>query len=181
MTTMHTLSMNLNTPRAWVGCLACYNSGRLVGSWYDAAEAGDLEIDQIHSDGGYIGHCDGEELWCIDTENLPGGELDPTTAAGWGERYEELADDAWPAFLAYCENFGRGDLPDVSDFEEAYEGEFSEFSDYIYELEQGTGLTDGWPEIVQRHFDWDGYAEECQQDYLLADAPGGVFIFWAHG
>jgi hypothetical protein len=30
-------------PRAWVGCLACYNDGRLVGSWMDGEEAGDRE------------------------------------------------------------------------------------------------------------------------------------------
>ena len=179
---MHTLSMNPNTPRAWVGCLACYNNGRLVGSWHDADETGDLEINQVHQGGGYNGHCDGEELWCFDTENLPGGEMDPIAAADWGERYDELADDSqWPAYLAYVENFGLGDLPEVSDFREAYRGEFSEFADYIWEREQETGLMDGWPEIAQRYFDWDGYAEECEQDYLLVDAPGGVFVFWAHG
>jgi|LSQX01.2.fsa_nt_gb antirestriction protein len=178
---MHKTTMNTNTPRAWVGCLACYNSGRLVGDWYDADEAGDLDISQVHQDGGYAGHCDGEELWCFDTENMPGGEMDPLTAADWGERYDELADDSqWPAYLAYVENFGGGDLPEVADFEEAYRGEFSEFVDYIYEMGQETGLMDGWPEIAQRHFDWEGYAEECGQDYLTVDAPGGVFVFWAH-
>ena len=179
---MHTLSMNPNHPRVWIGCLACYNNGRLIGSWHDAEDAGDLDTNEVHQSGGYAGHCDGEELWCFDTENMPGGEMDPITAAEWGERYEELSDDRqWPAYLAYVENFGRGDLPEIADFQEAYRGEFAEFGDYIYELEQGSGLMDGWPEIAQRHFDWDGYAEECEQDYLLADAPGGVFVFWAHG
>ena len=23
-------------PRAWIGCLACYNNARLVGEWFDA-------------------------------------------------------------------------------------------------------------------------------------------------
>lgn len=175
-----TTTTTTNAPRAWVGCLACYNSGRLVGAWYDAHEA-EEDLDQIHADGGYTGHCDGDEPWCFDTDNLPGGEMGPTTAASWGERYEELADDSqWPAFLAYAENFGLGYLPEVSDFEEAYKGKFSEFGEYIYELEQETGLMNGWPEIAMRHFDWDGYTKECEQDYLLADAPGGVYVFWAH-
>jgi antirestriction protein len=30
-----------NGPEAWVGCLACYNDGRLVGAWVDALEAAD--------------------------------------------------------------------------------------------------------------------------------------------
>ena len=178
---MHTLSMNPNTPRAWVGCLACYNSGRLVGDWYDANEVGDLDYDQIHQDGGWLEPCDGEEYWVFDSEALPGGEMDPATAASWGERYDELADDSqWPAYLVYVENFGRGDLPEIADFRDAYKGEFSEFVDYVYELEQGSGLMDGWPEIAQRHFDWDGYAEELEQDYLVVDSPGGYHIFWAH-
>ena len=28
------------TPRAWIGCLACYNDGRLVGDWVDAVRTG---------------------------------------------------------------------------------------------------------------------------------------------
>lgn len=178
---MHTLSMKPNHPRAWVGCLACYNNGRLVGSWHDADETGDLDIDQVHKNAGYTGHCDGEEMWCFDTENLPGGEMDPATVSEWDERYQELADDnAWAAYLVYVEHFGRGDLPEVEDFRDAYKGEFSEFVDYVYELEQDSGLMDGWPEIAQRHFDWDGYAEELEQDYLVVDSPGGYHIFWAH-
>ena len=30
------------TPRAWIGCLACYNEGRLVGDWYDAINAAEV-------------------------------------------------------------------------------------------------------------------------------------------
>jgi antirestriction protein len=30
---------NDETPRAWVGCLACYNGGELVGAWVDGTDA----------------------------------------------------------------------------------------------------------------------------------------------
>lgn len=30
------------TPRAWIGCLACYNEGRLVGDWFDAVTADEV-------------------------------------------------------------------------------------------------------------------------------------------
>ena len=30
------------TPRVWIGCLACYNEGRLVGDWYDAITADEI-------------------------------------------------------------------------------------------------------------------------------------------
>ena len=179
---MHTLLMSPNAPRAWVGCLACYNNGRLVGDWYDAEDTGDLHIDQVHEAGGYNGHCDGEEMWCLDTENLPGGEMDPTTAASWGERYEELADDSqWPAFLAYFEAFGRGEAPDVSAFREAYQGRWNDFEDFVYHYAEETGLQCDWPEEAVLHFSWSSYSETLEQDYLVEDAPGGVFVFYAHG
>ena len=28
-------------PRVWIGCLACYNEGNLVGDWFDADVADD--------------------------------------------------------------------------------------------------------------------------------------------
>lgn len=41
MTTMTTTSTD-TTPRVWVGCLACYNAGRLVGDWHDASDADEV-------------------------------------------------------------------------------------------------------------------------------------------
>ena len=35
-------------PAVWIGCLACYNAGRLTGDWYQATEAdqGDCRTDR---------------------------------------------------------------------------------------------------------------------------------------
>lgn len=55
---------------AWVGCLACYNAGNLVGQWHDAA---DLEDWQIPAD-----HNPTHEEWIVmDSEGLHIGELSP--------------------------------------------------------------------------------------------------------
>ncbi|WP_397333683.1 antirestriction protein ArdA [Ornithinimicrobium sp. INDO-MA30-4] len=32
------------TPRAWIGCLACYNNARLVGEWFDAETADEVTL-----------------------------------------------------------------------------------------------------------------------------------------
>lgn len=32
----------------WIGCLACYNSGRLVGEWCEAEDAGYVTPDDLH-------------------------------------------------------------------------------------------------------------------------------------
>ena len=39
-------------PRVWVGCLGCYNAGRLVGRWVDAEDAADLSPEDVRA----IGH-----------------------------------------------------------------------------------------------------------------------------
>src|SRR5699024_12313422 len=66
-------------PRAWVGCLACYNEGDLVGQWYDAEDCAEVTPAQLH------GHpTDHEELSVMDHEGIPvTGEMDPMTAAQW--------------------------------------------------------------------------------------------------
>jgi hypothetical protein len=36
-------------PAVWIGCLACYNAGRLVGAWFPADGAGDITTQQVHA------------------------------------------------------------------------------------------------------------------------------------
>lgn len=44
-------------PRVWMGCLHCYNDGRLIGAWYDCSDLADdpeeFGLARIHRDGGY--------------------------------------------------------------------------------------------------------------------------------
>lgn len=81
-------SNNTNHPQVWVGCLGCYNDGRLVSEWIDVEDAEDITIDSLH---GYLpatlrtqverdsAH---DELWCFDTNNMPqSGEMQPMDAA----------------------------------------------------------------------------------------------------
>ena len=43
MTTTHPRPA-VDEPRVWIGCLACYNEGRLRGDWFSAAEAADILV-----------------------------------------------------------------------------------------------------------------------------------------
>ncbi|MDO5501213.1 MAG: antirestriction protein ArdA, partial [Propionibacteriaceae bacterium] len=58
------------TPRIWVGCLHCYNSGDLVGEWFDAVDADTITLADVHKGSGkrYVA-C--EELWVLDHDNIP--------------------------------------------------------------------------------------------------------------
>ena len=72
-------------PRAWVGCLQCYNSGDLVGEWFDASEAADVTLDVLHLEHPLQEGC--EELWCFDVDGIPvNEEMSPLEAANWGNQ-----------------------------------------------------------------------------------------------
>ena len=90
-------------PRVWIGCLACYNAGRLVGKWVDAIEAGDKTPADIHDNATTLlslesrdGGSPHEELWCMDHENFGGlltGECSPMTAQEIAEVIEKLYEE----------------------------------------------------------------------------------------
>ena len=170
------------TPRAWIGCLACYNAGRLVGDWVDAATADEVTTYDVH---GALSRADShDELWCFDHENLPvRGELDPLAAADWGRVYTEVGPEHWPALCAWVESGdyvaeGTGDLPSISDFEERYQGHWESFEDYARELADDIGLLADVPEGIARYFDWRSWTRDLAMDYSVYDDPeGGVFVF----
>lgn len=170
-------------PRVWVGCLSCYNAGRLVGEWIDAAKAGDLTPDGLH--GSPTAH---DEMWVFDLEGFPRGtgEMSPSAAVPWGDLFDEVGDTQWDALLAWMETGcyiveGTGKLPSLPDFEDAYCGEWGSFREYAEQLADDIDLTDGGPEEAQRYFDWEAWTRDLKFDYTVADAPGGsVYVFRIH-
>lgn len=180
MTTMTTDT----APRVWIGCLACYNSGRLVGEWYDAAEADTVAVDGLHVDAGTVARVSCEELWVMDHENLPiSGECSPVEAAEWGRLLAEVDEWQRDALLAWVRSGdyiaeGRGDLPSLPDFEERYAGEWDSFRDYAEELADDMGLMREVPEWARAYFDLDAWARDLAYDYTTEPAPnGGVYVF----
>ena len=178
-TTTHTSD---TTPRAWVGCLACYNDGRFVGDWFNAATADEVTTYDIH--GAHSCADSHDELWVFDHENIPvRGELDPLTAAAWGRVYTEVGPEHWPALYAWVESGdyvaeGNTDLPSIPDFVERYCGEWESFEDYARELADEIGLLNDVPEEIANYFDWDSWTRDLAFDYTTVDNPdGGVYVF----
>ena len=170
------------TPRAWIGCLACYNAGRLIGDWFDAATADEVTTYDVH--GAHSRADSHDELWCFDHENIPvRGELAPLTAAVWGKCLAEVDDHLRPALCAWVESGdyiaeGNTDLPSISDFEERYQGHWDTFAEYAEQLADDIGLLDGVPEEIARYFDWSAWTRDLAMDYSVYDDPeGGVFVF----
>lgn len=174
MTTTH-------EPRVWVGCLQCYNEGRLVGDWYDATEAGDITASQLH--GRPIPPETHEELWVMDLEGFPEArEMDPMEAQRWGDLYAAVGDTLWPALCAWVRSGAYvedGDgMPDQATFEERFCGEWDSFDDYAQDLAESIGLLREVPEQLQTYFDMEKWARDLKFDHSDADAPGGgVFVF----
>ena len=170
------------TPRVWIGCLHCYNDGRLVGDWFDAATTDGVTLADVH--GAHSRADSHDELWCFDHENLPvRGELDPLAAADWGRVYTEVGPEHWPALCAWVESGdyvaeGTGDLPSISDFEERYCGAWENFREYAEQLADDIGLLADVPEEIARYFDWQAWSRNLAFDYATHDDPeGGVFVF----
>ncbi|GAA2238528.1 hypothetical protein GCM10010401_08480 [Rarobacter faecitabidus] len=77
------------TPSAWIGCLACYNAGRLVGDWFDAISADEVTTYDIH--GAHSRADSHDELWVMDHENIPvSGEMRSRLAACGGSSRGEV-------------------------------------------------------------------------------------------
>ena len=169
------------TPRVWIGCLACYNEGNLVGDWFDADVADEVVPATIH---GIHARTDGhDELWVLDHENLPvDGECSPQDAARVARAVLAVGPEQREAFIAWIDSgdyVEDGDgSPSASDFEELFEGRWDSFSEYAENLADDIGLLADVPEEITRYFDWRAWTRDLAMDYRTEDATdGGVFVF----
>lgn len=142
----------------WIGCLACYNAGRLVGDWYAANEAGEIGTQALHAahnittdaSGNIIGdeiYGPHEELWVMDLDNAPEGyhrEMSPSEAQVLAEAIEEIEStlgdgEDTEAYLAWvADHYGQPPAKDLADylgdFVDYFVGVYDEFQDYADEI-----------------------------------------------
>lgn len=171
-------------PRVWIGCLACYNAGRLLGEWYEAAAASTVTTDTLHADAGTVARASCEELWVMDTEGLPvSREMSPDEATKWADVLSEV--DEWhrDALAAWVRSgdyvaAGHGDIPSLPDFEERYAGEWDSFEDYAAGLFEELGYAADMPEHLAPYLDMRAWARDLAYDYVTeASCDGGVHVF----
>lgn len=148
------MTENDDTPRVWIGSLAAYNAGSLIGAWFDAADAptnseewvdamierGEVtswaQLDDEHKK--MLAHHH-EEIWVFDHENFGGwltGECSPMTAQQIAEKIDELGDDA-EAFGLWCKAVGNDPLDtEVSDFQDHYQGHAGSFREWVLSMDR---------------------------------------------
>jgi len=161
--------------KVWVGCLGCYNAGKLVGRWVEALEAETVTAESLGLVPDiYDLH---EELWVFDHEgfgDLLTGECSPMEAQGIATKLDELPShidlDAVKAYVGYV-----GDVDSaLADFEEAFQGQWESEAAYAMNLAEETGAVRedlGWPYTA---IDWERAARDLFMDgYTYED--GYVF------
>lgn len=157
----------------WVGCLACYNEGRLVGDWFEAADCPTDEdafneaVPQHKKIRQLNPH---EELWVFDHEGSPvDGEYSPVDASRYADWMALLHESEVDAFIAYVKHVGTFDEQSVENFHEAYQGDYSSDEDFAQQLADDLGLI---PEDLQwpaSCIDWAHAARELMYDYFSED------------
>lgn len=172
------------TPRAWVGCLGCYNSGSLNGEWLEGSAAADLVAAGLAQDitvGDYTAprclSCGADEFWVFDHENYLGlisGECSPVDAERYAATVEEIEREgidlgAAAAFIADRHEW------DLDAFQDSYVGQYESLEEYAQELAgelYGKELEGAaWPFTC---IDWEWAARELSYDYAIL---GDGFIF----
>ncbi|WP_328310207.1 antirestriction protein ArdA [Streptomyces sp. NBC_00442] len=170
-------------PRVWIGCLSCYNGGRLTGDWYDADIANLVTPEDLH--GRTTSH---EELWVFDHENFCGaleGECSPHEAAEIAEALADLSEDETGAFASWVEMFGQqsGRAQWVEKFRDDYRGFHDSEADFAREWFEETSDTAEVARLTEwpfRDIDWDSASHELFTGGFLAKrAPGGIYVFHA--
>ncbi|MEU8133257.1 antirestriction protein ArdA [Streptodolium elevatio] len=172
-------------PQVWIGCVACYNNGRLVGEWYSADSAEDVTIEEIHAE--HFGApksrelAEHEELWCFNSEGFGGlleGETSPSGAQAIAELIGRVEDEGKsPLALAAFKGHSGYEIDDpdlIEEFMDAYMGEHASEKEFAIE-QSGAGDLSEWP---WDYIDWDSYTNDLFINaYWSAEAPEGVFVF----
>jgi antirestriction protein len=161
------------TPRAWVGCLSCYNSGRLFGKWIDGTECDDLEsagLATLETVGEYTAYrcvkCFGDEFSVMDHENYLGlitGECNTSEAAEAARQLAEITDDEREIVIAWLGNGMEFDLETMRD---SYAGEFSSDEEFAEDYLENTGTLLDIPEYLRYYFDTSAYARDLMNDHF---------------
>jgi len=179
--------------KVWVGCLACYNDGRLMGAWFDADEVGDLTSDELHDvhdpnrhdlkdqREGYGQH---EEIWCFDIEGFGhwNREMSPSHAAELDAAITALTDRTGApadAVLAWAAHHGA-DLADLQGdgFEDAWHGEHDSAEAFVEQHYEDCYGEDALGPLAQ-YIDWERVARDWGFDgwHFHETGSGSVYVF----
>lgn len=186
--------------KIWVGCLGCYNNGRLVGEWMDPADYDPddptasiprlVKHDQL---GILCSQCGSDDAnrWVFDHEGYGialRGECNADEAHRLDALMTAIEDDVPDdvPVTVILEWFADGgeiptewDAPTEEAFKDAYRGKFDSDRDYAYHVVE----TFGWaglevvPDSVSMYFDWDLIARDLRAEMTVIEHQGDRYYF----
>jgi antirestriction protein len=175
---MSTISFAINdteTPSAWIGCLGCYNSGRLIGKWIAGLDCDDLEAAGLTDSSNRCLRCGADEFLALDHENfmglLDGGEPNPQECYEAAEKLASVEDNEHEILKAWLDNGMEFDLDLMR---ECYVGEFATDQDMAQEYIDSTGLLSDVPDHLARYFDVESYARDMM--FEMFESGGHYFM-----
>lgn len=176
--------------RVWIGCLACYNEGRLAGEWFNAIDADAINIEDVchfGTDAAEQGH---EEMWVMDLDETFGwldGECSPHEAQAVAETLEsiEAAHDDPEVVLAWADHMGvrsevirdRYDGSQEREFADAYRGTYDNWMDYVYNYVEDTAMLHGVDETLANYFDYEAFGRDLRFDHFTERTSNGLAVF----
>lgn len=170
MTIIQDMARDTDTPSAWIGCLGCYNSGRLVGRWIPGIECDDLESVGLTDSAGKCKQCGADEFLALDHENfmglLDGGEPNPMECYEMALKLADVAEYEREILVAWLSNGMNFDLDEMR---ECYIGEYSSDEDMAREYIDSTGLLSDVPDHLSRYFDFESYARDMMFDMFAVN------------
>ena len=186
MNTETATTTETETPRAWVGCLGCYNSGDLVGEWMDSHTAGDAVlwsfVRQMNDGRELCARCGSDEFWVFDHEGLPdgvlSGECSPCQFAEVATAWESVDDPEM--FAAYLGNVGEAVTADnvaelIEQAEERYTG-YATVTEYAENYLEESGLLAEVPESLRYYIDAELFARDLELGGDVSEVDGYVFL-----
>lgn len=175
------------TPRVWIGCLACYNAGRLVGGWLDGIEAADVTTQDVHEGQASMPPSEvetHEELWVFDFEgygDLLTEETSPVEAAKKAEYLVNAQEAGVPVEAAAAFADHAGHVPNqIDDLLDAYRGEYDSLEEYVETFYEDTGALGSVSEELRYHINWTSVARDWEMSgdvFTVRNSNGNVYVF----
>ena len=172
--------------RIAMGCLGCYNDGRLTFKWINADELREaIEVGVVKSVCSRP-HC-GDE-WHIQDYDGEIGRFG-SDFGEWPDLEQladlmDLVDEQGQRYVAGIEaamQYHGRSIPTVEQVEEVvdelhYIGDYeSDIKDYFMEYAYSTGdIKEGHP--MESYIDWEHYARDCMYDYTQFDYGGDTYL-----
>ena len=177
-----TTTTALDEPAIWLGCLSCYNNGRLNGKWITAEQAAEPEAAEtlnglatLETVGSYIARrcvkCFGDEFDVMDYQLIPKSCANAKAFYDNAEQLAELHNDDKLALIVILagalDPAGLMSLDELAEYHENfYYGEHDTDTAFAEHYADEVGDTASVPEHMRNYIDYEYYARELLYDFM---------------